>query len=137
MVDLAFCLEGPSDYWFDVGFLESRRRLVELDSAQWADLQSDWHAQGPEWQERLAYILGDTSERRELVLLFDMLVHGDVGTSMSAAEALRDVPFRMLQEFLLSYLLERRLPQESVRVACNTNELLDEAKRALSQQRVL
>lgn len=88
MIDLKLCLETV-DYWYDVGFFESQRRLIALTDVEWAELVCTWQAQPIEWQERLAYILGDENVPREIELLTKMSASEFKEVAFTASEALR------------------------------------------------
>jgi HEAT repeat protein len=127
LIDLHFCLDAV-DYWWDSGFLESQRRLQRLSDDEWGELRQIWPLQSTQWQERLAYMLGDPAIPREVELLVAMFTNGSREVSLDAASALRHIQFETLQSLLVSAWVEQNLPIEGLLNCASVNELLNTIK---------
>jgi hypothetical protein len=91
IVDPAFIGPG-TDYWWDVGVEHSRDALARFSAVEWADLVEGWSAQSEEWQDQLAYILGEDGAEREVRLLLDMARSPRAEVALRARESLRGLP---------------------------------------------
>jgi len=97
MIDFSFIDVTSVDYWYDEGYVQSQRALRRLTGSEWEGLARGWRSQSLEWQDRLAYILGDGLELRESELLVDMYAAGPPDVAMTAAEGLRSMPLEHLR----------------------------------------
>jgi hypothetical protein len=127
LIDLRFCLDAV-DYWYDDGFLESQRRLALLSDEEWGELLQIWPLQSAEWQERLAYILGDNAFPREVELLVAMFAKGSRDVSLDAASALRQIELERLKSLLVSAWVVQGIATESLLKCTSVNELLNTIK---------
>ena len=127
LIDLGIHLDGSVDYWYDEGFLESRRRLELLSEDEWAELQQIWPTQPVEWKERLVYILGDNAIPREVELLMIMFTN-DSAVSQDAAAALREIEFERLQSILVALAVVGGSLSEGLLKCVSVNELLNTVK---------
>ncbi|MGY0235524.1 hypothetical protein [Longispora urticae] len=91
IVDPAFIGPG-TDYWWDVGVEHSRDALSRFSAVEWADLLEGWSAQSEEWQDQLAYLLGEDGAEREVRLLLDMARSPRPEVALRARESLRGLP---------------------------------------------
>lgn len=120
MIDPRFIDEVSVDYWYDEDFLQSRNVLRAFSDSQWHELSQLWQLQSQEWQERLAYILGDSLLLREATLLVNMYRTASPSIALSAAESLRNMDVLTIREAIFQVTENR-----SVVERCNSiNELL-------------
>ncbi|MBC3916517.1 hypothetical protein H8L32_03375 [Undibacterium sp. CY18W] len=98
MIDPDFIDELSVDYWYDEGFQFSIHTLQNFDECEWQELSVLWNSQSIEWQERLAYILGDGAVEREANLLINMFCRADKQVSLGAAESLRGMDFILIKQ---------------------------------------
>jgi hypothetical protein len=125
VIDLALNVEGSVDYWYDDGFLESRRRLRLLCDDEWEELKRLWPNQVVEWQERLACILGAEGAVREIELLLDMFTKDASLVSLDAADALRSIAFEPLLRAVRSIWAAHGWRVEDLSDLRSVNELLN------------
>ncbi|MGJ7529682.1 hypothetical protein [Variovorax sp. GB1P17] len=98
MFDPSFIDTSTVDYWYDVGFLDAQKRIVEFDDRQWGELNQHWQAQSDEWQARLAYVLGENTREASLLLAMCCLASDEV--QMTARESLRGMPLGLVVDAL-------------------------------------
>ncbi|BBB63815.1 hypothetical protein UNDKW_5542 [Undibacterium sp. KW1] len=123
MIDPGF-IDGHSvDYWYDHGFEFSVRKLKKFDDYEWQELSVLWSSQSMEWQERLAYILGDGAVEREASLLINMFCLADKQVTLGAAESLRDMDLKVLKQVAQSLASDHDLSIELAKCE-STNEVL-------------
>ena len=79
------------DHWYDLGFQHSMVTLQRFSDEEWADLLASWRGQPVEWQDRLAYILGDGEAASECKLLLEMYRCAPQEVRLTAAENLRSI----------------------------------------------
>ena len=89
MFNASFIDLFTADYWYDFGFQQSAHTLQRFSNEEWAELLANWRTQPLEWQDRLAYILGDGETTREYELLMVMYRLAAQEVRLTAAENLR------------------------------------------------
>lgn len=124
MIDFSFIDVTSVDYWYDEGYAQSQRALRCLTGSEWEGLARAWASQPLEWQDRLAYILGDGLELRESELLVDVYVAGHPDVAMTAAEGLRSMSLEHLRMAVARRLLSGSAACRDWEHCASANELL-------------
>lgn len=88
---LIYHLDVPdTDYWYDFECNAARKIIDEHDDEIFRQLLTEWHKWPIARQEHLAYILGEGTSARELVLIKEMLTSEHADVAYRAKEALVD-----------------------------------------------
>ena len=124
MIDLKLIEEGCVDYWYDEGYAHSQSELHQLSASQWKELCAIWAEQSLEWQDRLAYILGEGPMPREVDLLVDMYLSAQPDAALTAAESLRSMAVEHVRAAAVHRLSDPKDARSAVRSDASTNELL-------------
>jgi len=125
VVDLTFIYEDSTDYWYDEGYRLAQNVLHNLSASQWDELCAAWASQSLEWQDRLAYILGDGPASREVDLLIDMYLIGQADVVLRAAEILRGLALEHVRTAAVRRIGDPEDVLSAARRAGSVNELLE------------
>lgn len=125
MFDPHFIDEVTIDYWYDEGFRQSQEALANFTESEWKNLFQSWKMQSEEWQERLAYILGDGNSIQHTELLFYMLREGEKNISLSATESLRSISLEAGKQACISHAKNLAISTSEIEECDSINKLIE------------
>jgi hypothetical protein len=82
------------DYWHDEASGRARAILNAASQAQLIAIQDSWGKWSPTWQERLAYVLGESGQSIEMDILRGMAKSENKDVALVARESLNSIQSR-------------------------------------------
>ena len=96
LVSTLYLYEG--EVWYELGVAEARTLLAKLTAHDWRELSGIWKHQSEQWQDRLAYVLGNGNARYEVPQLMRMVAGGEKEVALTARDSLRGIDAGAVKE---------------------------------------
>jgi hypothetical protein len=114
------------ELWYEFGVAEARTLLAQFTAHDWRELAGVWKQQPGEWQDRLAYVLGQGNARYEVPQLMRMIAEGEKEVALTARDSFRGIDAEVVKaQFNEECVGEFGLPASLLQPTASVNDVID------------
>lgn len=124
LVTTLYRYEG--EIWYEFGVAEARTLLAGLSADDWRELSGVWKQQSEQWQDRLAYVLGNGDARYEVPQLMRMIAGGEKEVALTARDSFRGIAAEAVKaQFNGECVEEFGLPASLLEPSATANDVIN------------